>query len=247
MVCGNLGASSYFGGTTTSAMPIILANCSLYTWGFLFGDGGYVSNIRGTALQTQINNNRLPTNVNIGGTLQANGATTLSSTLAVSGLTTLSNNLQFSSGAYITNPGVGGNGMSIIWGGSTNQSSFVWQSDTNVVAYNKTGAAVWATGAINSDGRFKKNIRNLGNVSSILRNIKPRKFKYNDDDMDREEVGFLVEEVQPFIPEIIQPITNPDTGLTNNLLRYEKLSPYLVQAFQELDQRITVLEKSLKK
>eukprot|EP00884_Botryococcus_braunii_P010289 jgi/Botrbrau1/19261/Bobra.0073s0011.1 len=234
MVCGNLGASSYFGGTTTSAMPIILANCSIYTWGFLFGDGGYVSNIRGTALQTQINNNRLPTNVNIGGTLQANA------------LVTMGNNLQFSSGAYIANPGVGGNGMSVIWGGATNQSSWVWQSDTNVVAYNKSGVAVWATGAINSDGRFKKNIRNLGNVSSILRNIKPRKFKYNDD-MDREEVGFLVEEVQPFIPEIIQPITNPDTGLTNNLLRYEKMTPYLIQAFQELDERITALEKSLKK
>jgi hypothetical protein len=232
MLSGNLGASSYFGGTTSAAMPIILANCSLYTWGFYFGDGGYVSNIRGTAIASQITNNRLPTNVNIGGTLQANA------------LTTLGNNLQFTSGAYLANPGVAGNSVSIVWGAG-NTSTFTFQSDTNIVAYNKTGTAVWATGAINSDGRFKKNIRNFGNVSSILRNIKPRKFKYNDDDLDREQVGFLVEEVQPYMPEVIQEITNPETGTKNNLLRYEKLSPYLVQAFQEMDARLQIIEKRL--
>jgi hypothetical protein len=241
MVSGNLGASSYFGGTTSAAMPIILANCSLYTWGFLFGDGAYVSNIRGTALQTQINNNRLPTNASFGGTLQANGATTLGSTLSVSG------NLQFSSGAYLNNPGVAGNGVSIIWGGSTNQSTFAFQSDTNIVAYNKTGAAVWATGAINSDRKYKKNIRDFGNVSNILRSIRARKFQYTDDMANTDQVGFVVDEIQAYIPEVIQPITNPDTDLTNNLVRYEKLSPYLVQAFQELDARVTALERGAKK
>jgi hypothetical protein len=235
LVSGNLGAATYFGGTTSAAMPIILANCSLYTWGFFFGDGGYISNIRGTAISTQIANNRLPTNVNLGGTLQANGATTLGS------------NLQFSSGAYLYNPGVAGNGVSIIWGGSTNQSTFAWQSDTNIVAYNKTGAAVWATGAINSDRKYKKNIRDFGNVSNILRSIRARKFQYADDRANTDQVGFVVDEIQAYIPEVIQPITNPDTGLTNNLVRYEKLSPYLVQAFQELDERVSALEKGAKK
>jgi hypothetical protein len=235
LVSGNLGAASYFGGTTSAAMPIILANCSVYTWGFFFGDGGYVSNIRGTAISTQIANNRLPTNASFGGTLQANGATTLGS------------NLQFSSGAYLYNPGVSGNGVSVIWGGSTNQSTFAFQSDTNIVAYNKTGAAVWATGAINSDRKFKRNIEDMGSVTDALRRIKARRFLYTDDKADKKQVGFIVDEIQPALPEVIQPITNPDTGLTNNLVRYNKLSPYLVQAFQELDERVSALERGAKK
>eukprot|EP00884_Botryococcus_braunii_P010795 jgi/Botrbrau1/19717/Bobra.0003s0077.1 len=261
MVSGNLGPSTYFGGTTTSSMPIILANCSLYSWGFIFADGGMLSNIRGQNIATQINNNRLPTTVNIGGTLRANGATVLTSTLGVNGNTSpsssyplsvqggayLQGNLAFHGGAYFDSyNGLSGNGISIVWGG-TNTSALVFQSDTNVVAYSKTGAAVWAMGAINSDRKFKKNIEDMGSVTDALRRIKARRFKYNDDVLDRDQVGFVVDEVKDLIPEAIQEITNPITGTKNNLLRYEKLSPYLVQAFKELDERVSALEKNAKK
>lgn len=212
---------------------------------YLVGDGRYITNIGGSSITSQLSNSRLPTNANFGGTLTANGAAILGSTLYVSSLLSLGSSLQFSSGTYLNNPGAGGNGMSIVWG-TGNQSTFAFQSDTNVVAYNKTGAAVWAIGVINSDGRFKKNIKDLGEATSALRNVKARRFQYKDDAANTNHIGFIVEELQPIIPEVIQPITNPETGTTNNLVRYEKLSPYLVQAFQELDQRISAIEIQLK-
>ena len=105
-----------------------------------------------------------------------------------------------------------------------------------------------------SDIGFKENIADLGNTLSIVKQLKPRTFKWKDEKAARgDSVGFIAQEVKSVVSDntLVQGEEyDPDnlkmTGLSLNTVG---LVAYLTKAIQELSTeldaakaRITTLE-----
>jgi hypothetical protein len=126
-----------------------------------------------------------------------------------------------------------------------------------------TGSAVYVDsngqlGTVPSSRRFKEDIRDMGEASSRLMNLRPVAFHYTKQ-LDKEErawqYGLIAEEVAEVYPELVQ-YTQSGEPFT---VRYHELGPMLLnevqkqaeqirkltQALNEKEARIQRLEKSL--
>lgn len=130
----------------------------------------------------------------------------------------------------------------VLRGGSANVSS--WDSGPNgrhPMTLNLANGDVVFSGNVvaYSDRRLKRDIQPLeGALAKVLR-LEGVNYKRIGTDTDRLECGFIAQEVQKVIPEVI--IEQPDSDKTLSM-DYAKLNAYLVEAIKELTARLAVLE-----
>ena len=114
--------------------------------------------------------------------------------------------------------------------------------DTNVringdlhVADDITAFATYSASDIN----LKKDIFSLNNCLEVVDQLNPVGFKWKKNDKD--EVGFIAQEIAEIIPEIAEEVNN------HKVISESKIIAYLVGAIQELDKELKDLEsKQLK-
>ena len=130
---------------------------------------------------------------------------------------------------------------------STNSSTpFEWvlRSGTEMQFYVNNGtvvarlttSGVWTNA---SDARYKENIRPVSYGLAEVMQLLPR--AYNVIGSDRDEIGFVAQEVEPLVPELVESTTNSVTGEDRLTLSYGQLSAVLVKAIQEQQAIITAL------
>ena len=90
-----------------------------------------------------------------------------------------------------------------------------------------------------SDENLKKDITDLSYGIDSLKTLKPRKFKMKSD--DKEQIGFIAQEVESVIPEVVDTGETPD-GSQQKGLAYGHLTAVLTKALQEAVAKIEVLE-----
>jgi hypothetical protein len=97
-----------------------------------------------------------------------------------------------------------------------------------------------------SDRRLKTNINDINNFENIIKNVRGVRFNWNETaksinmnvDLSKVELGVIAQEVEEYIPEIIK------NGLEKyKAVRYEKITPILIECIKDLYKRIEVLEK----
>ena len=92
---------------------------------------------------------------------------------------------------------------------------------------------------------MKKDITSLNNGIDTIIQLNPVKFKYNaDNENDPQRVGFIAQEVQEIIPEIVNTVVTQDfpdgvLGITST-----DIIPYLVKAIKELKQEFDEYKQS---
>ena len=104
-----------------------------------------------------------------------------------------------------------------------------------------------------SDRRLKKNIINIDNPLEKLSKINGVYFNWNetanvliDKDMEEREVGFIAQEIEEVLPEIVKPAPfdrlegrkESKTGENYLTIQYEKIVPLLVESIKELKKEI---------
>lgn len=107
--------------------------------------------------------------------------------------------------------------------------------------------ALWATnGTIQtSDARLKKNIKPLHyGLQSILK-LNPVTYEWITNSADKPNIGFLAQEVEKWIPEIVihEIASTKDSLNVSDVygLKYAELTPVLVKAIQEQQAQIELL------
>jgi hypothetical protein len=88
-----------------------------------------------------------------------------------------------------------------------------------------------------SDEALKKDIVPLGRGLKTLAELRPVRYRLKDDTAGREQMGFVAQEVQAVLPEMVARTAH---GLA---LNYTRLVPLLVEAVQELQAQVEALQK----
>jgi hypothetical protein len=103
---------------------------------------------------------------------------------------------------------------------------------------------VYSTGGIvsPSDRRLKTDVEDLGYGLEEILKLRPVSFSWKNRKDDGRYVGFIAQEVQPVISEVVNVGDDPDQTLG---LRYEKLVPVLVNAVKEQQKTIDDLRAEL--
>ena len=93
-----------------------------------------------------------------------------------------------------------------------------------------------------SDQKFKKDIEDISYGLDTVKALKPRKFKWKDS--QENGIGFIAQEVQPIISEIIkEPTVTPPEGMETGMsMNYSALTAILTKAVQELSTKLEAAE-----
>jgi ethanolamine utilization microcompartment shell protein EutS len=100
-----------------------------------------------------------------------------------------------------------------------------------------------------SDIRLKEVVGEIKSDEALekILNLRAKRFYYKNDENKKEYVGFIAQEVEEYIPEVV---STDNTEERYKAIAYEKLIPFLVEAIkeqqkqiEELKQKIEVLEK----
>jgi hypothetical protein len=112
-------------------------------------------------------------------------------------------------------------------------------SSATVVA-NLSAAGVWTDA---SDARHKENIRPVPYGLNEVLELKPRAYNMRND--KTEQIGFIAQEVQPVLPELVESVHNNTTGEDRYTLSYSQMSAVLVKAIQELKAELDAVKVEL--
>ena len=117
----------------------------------------------------------------------------------------------------------------------------------NVVAY------------VTSDERLKEEIVPIGNGLELVQKMNPVNFRWNDDgimfgwglqnykDNLGYDLGFIAQELQTILPEVIGKVKSSYNGEEYLGVHYEKIVPVLVSAIKEQQKQIDELKELVKK
>jgi hypothetical protein len=125
--------------------------------------------------------------------------------------------------------------------GSTFRSMYM-SGNGNIYWYNGSNQAYlsssgnWTNA---SDVSLKKDITDLTYGIDVLKNLKPRKYKMKAD--DKEQIGFIAQEVEADVPEVVDASETPN-GDQHKGLAYGNLTAVLTKALQEAVTKIETLE-----
>jgi len=101
----------------------------------------------------------------------------------------------------------------------------------DVVAYSTTP----------SDRRLKKNIKEIHYGLDTIMSLNPKEYDWKEN--DRHDIGFIAQEVEEVIPEIVKDKKHFDKEIKT--LDYEKLTAVLIKAVQEQQEQINELKEQL--
>ena len=116
----------------------------------------------------------------------------------------------------------------------------------NAIEVTATGAlkanTSWTTG---SDRKLKNNIRPLedGALDKVMKLV-PTRFTLKNDISNKEQIGFIAQEVEEVFPEYVTVSTNNEKEETR-YLDYEKMCSVLCKALQELTDEVKTLKDEL--
>jgi hypothetical protein len=97
---------------------------------------------------------------------------------------------------------------------------------------------------VDSDIRLKKDVLDLEGGLKIVRGLRPVTYIMKSDESAKRQVGFIAQEVEKIVPEAVSVPSSPEAMYG---MSYERLVPHLVGAVNELDKKVRVLEKKLKR
>ena len=100
-----------------------------------------------------------------------------------------------------------------------------------------SASGVWTNA---SDARYKENIRPVSYGLAEVMQLQPR--AYNIIGSEKQEIGFVAQEVEPLLPELVESTNNSVTNEDRFTLSYGQMSAVLVKAIQELNAKVTALE-----
>jgi len=103
--------------------------------------------------------------------------------------------------------------------------------DQDVIAFSTTP----------SDKRLKTNIKDIDYGLNTIMKLSPKQYDWKKD--DRHDIGFIAQEVEEVIPEIVKDKKHFDKQIKT--LDYEKLTAVLIKAVQEQQQQINELKDKL--
>ena len=103
--------------------------------------------------------------------------------------------------------------------------------DQDVIAFSTTP----------SDKRLKTNIKEINYGLKTIMKLNPKEYDWKKD--DRHDIGFIAQEVEEVIPEIVKDKKHFDENIKT--LDYEKLTAVLIKAVQEQQQQINELKEKL--
>ena len=98
-----------------------------------------------------------------------------------------------------------------------------------------------------SDKREKKDIYQISESLDRIKELRPTKFTWKE--TNKQDVGFIAQEVEKIIPEVVETsrgFINTGDDKERKTIAYPKLVPYLVDTIQVLTKRIEELEKKVK-
>lgn len=145
-----------------------------------------------------------------------------------------------------------------------NNSNYIFEfkntSGTNrgQITGNGSGAVLYQT---SSDRRLKTNIQEMPSMYDKIKNLKPSKFNWKID--NKEDYGFIAQEVYSLIPSLRGEISEDYCDVNNDnfdfenpvkrdgtdfnySLDYGKLTPYLTKALQETMEKLETLTNKIK-
>ena len=112
-----------------------------------------------------------------------------------------------------------------------------FHADGNVIAYSTT------TG---SDRKLKKNIRDLeGSLDKTLK-LRGVKYDWKDENKDNNQLGFIAQEVEEVLPEVVKEVETLGKDSTHLTVNYPAVVPLLVEAIKEQQTLINRLEERIK-
>ena len=139
--------------------------------------------------------------------------------------------------------------------------------DTNIHANNNyivyadgdMGATGNVVAYVTSDERLKEDIVPIGNGLELVQKMNPVNFRWNDDgimfgwglqnykDNLGYDLGFIAQELQTILPEVIGKVKSSDNGEEYLGVHYEKIVPVLVSAVKEQQKQIDELKELVNK
>ena len=139
----------------------------------------------------------------------------------------------------------GGVGITYAGAPSTYYRQMYQSSGGNFFFYNGNNQGyIDQSGAFNdaSDERIKKDIEDINYGLDIVKALKPRKYKMKLN--DSEQIGFIAQEVESLIPEVVDTGETPD-GEEQKGMSYGHLTAVLTKAIQELSAKVEELESKI--
>ena len=112
-------------------------------------------------------------------------------------------------------------------------SSGNFLADGNITAYSTT---------ISSDINLKENIRPLESSLSKVEQLRGVMFDWKDEGKDNDEIGFIAQEVEEVLPEIVSEVDTLGSDGVHKVVNYAAVVPVLVEAIKELKQEIEELK-----
>jgi endosialidase-like protein len=109
-----------------------------------------------------------------------------------------------------------------------------------------TGSVVEVTsngklGVVLSSARYKRNIRDMGNVSTRLMKLRPVTFRYKNDPSGTLEYGLVAEEVQRVYPNLVT--YGPDGKVQS--VRYLEFIALLLNELQKQDHQLAAQQREI--
>ena len=126
---------------------------------------------------------------------------------------------------------------------STEKFRWSWtgnfDADGDITAYSTT------TG---SDIRLKENVRDLKGALNKTLKLRGVKFDWKDEHRPKNQLGFIAQEVEEVLPEIVKEIdTVGKDGEKHKTVNYPAVVPLLVEAIKELKAEIEELKNDNRK
>jgi hypothetical protein len=119
----------------------------------------------------------------------------------------------------------------------------IYSQSGNLYFYNGTNEGYLSTGGtwVNaSDITLKKDIKDIEYGLNEVMQLKPKWYKMIDDDL--EQIGFIAQDVEEVLPELVSTSERGMKGLS-----YGQLTAVLTKALQEANAKITALEEKLER
>ena len=108
-----------------------------------------------------------------------------------------------------------------------------------------TGAAKAHTWKTYSSAEFKENIREINDALDIVKRLRGVKYNWKDGEDPRDEIGFIAEDVNLILPEVVT-FEDGETGEKKEVsMDYSRLTSVLVEAVKEQDSKITGQTKNI--
>ncbi len=93
-----------------------------------------------------------------------------------------------------------------------------------------------------SDARLKKNVVPITGALDSVMKLRSVKYVMKSDVLEREQCGFIAQEVREVIPEVVYESDDSDKTLS---VDYSKITAYLVEAMQEQQRLIEELRSEI--